>query len=206
MFHTRTTAQGNGFTLIEILVTLVIVVILFTIIVSVINNAKGSAQRAQCVSNLRALVAATHLYANEHNGQFPTVPDSSRGIFDGASQGLVTALSPYTGGGGKIFYCPDQKGNYAYENQQSRSDGRIPYWNIGYYYLSSSGGPFARPNPLPQTMEGRSDRILATCLDFNGTRAHGQQLNLAHADGHISTAPRGKRVWDVVDFTTLNPR
>jgi len=197
----------RGFTLTEVLVVVVVVAILIAIIIPVVGSARKSAKRAGCLSNLRQLMVAARLYASDHKGNFPIVPDSSRGLSasfdkDPATSGLVTALLPYADGGAKIFYCTDAQGNYSYENQASRSDKNKPYWTIGYYWLPADG-PFAKPSTLPQTIHGDPRCVLATCIDFNNATPHDGRINLAYADGHVSEAPKSGHVWDLVNFSTL---
>ena len=61
----------SGFTLIELLVVIAIIAILAALLVPALKSAMESGRRAVCVSNLRQLVLATEMYANDHDGSYP---------------------------------------------------------------------------------------------------------------------------------------
>jgi len=156
------------------------------------------------------VIVAANLYASDNRGLFPVLSDPSRGLSvspTSANIGLVTLFLPYTNENAAVFYCPEARGDYKYANQQSRSDKARPYWTMGYYWLPSTGGAISpTPSPLPQTVFGSPLRVFLTCPDFNGWRVHGQRINLAHIDGHVSQAAQGKRAWNAVNYSTLQPK
>src|SRR5688572_26685523 len=63
--------SGAGFTLVELLVVLAIMVVLFGLVASAIARAKMSAQRIVCMNNLKQWGTATHVYANENDDLLP---------------------------------------------------------------------------------------------------------------------------------------
>lgn len=124
----------TGFTLIELLVVVAIVAILAAVVFPAIAGAKDTARRSQCMSNLRQIVSAWQLYANDnasracpsyystldgemYSWDFTFVPPNSW------KPGL---LSPYARSGA-IYACPSFK----------PSKGR-PY--TGYAYNASYVG------------------------------------------------------------------
>jgi len=66
----------RGFTLIEAVAVVGIVCFLFAILSSAMRGGLSSARQMQCVANLRQLVGANYLYANDNGGFF--APASSR--------------------------------------------------------------------------------------------------------------------------------
>jgi len=64
--------NNKGFTLIELLVVVAIVGLLSSIVFASLNTARLKARDAQRYSNLAEIRNALFLYANDHNGNFPT--------------------------------------------------------------------------------------------------------------------------------------
>lgn len=74
----------SGFTLIELLTVIAIIGILASILIPVVGKVRDSAARANCISNLRQIGQAIHLYADDHDGRMPgpyfaPIPHSTTG-------------------------------------------------------------------------------------------------------------------------------
>jgi prepilin-type N-terminal cleavage/methylation domain-containing protein/prepilin-type processing-associated H-X9-DG protein len=69
----------SGFTLIELLVVIAIIAILAALLLPALSRAKESARRTACLSNLRQLAAAVHLYGGDFEDTLPSIWDGSVG-------------------------------------------------------------------------------------------------------------------------------
>lgn len=57
----------NGFTLIELLVVVAVITVLMAVLMPALKNARESAKKAYCLSNLRQIMQAATVYAGEYN-------------------------------------------------------------------------------------------------------------------------------------------
>jgi len=72
----------NAFTLMEVLIFISIAAILTALLFPAINRLARDSLKMRCLSNLRQIGGAFHLYAGEHNGWFPeqnTTGEGNRG-------------------------------------------------------------------------------------------------------------------------------
>jgi len=80
-----------GFTLIELLVVIAVVAILAALLLPALAKSKESARRVRCASNLKQILLAAGIYADENGDRFPAQP----------SDGVAVIA---TGGDGRNYY------------------------------------------------------------------------------------------------------
>ena len=59
--------RTNGFTLIELLVVIAIIAILMAILIPTLNRAREQGKRAVCLSNLKQMMLAWMMYADDND-------------------------------------------------------------------------------------------------------------------------------------------
>jgi len=131
----------RAFTLIELLVVIAIIAILAALLLPVLASAKERARRANCISNLRQLGIAAHVYALDYQDKvFPGRRNASDWYTTCLSSEIYTYLTNQIGV--KILDCPD-----LYPVWWSfATDGRFQVVNTVYIGYNYHGG---KDNPLP---------------------------------------------------------
>jgi prepilin-type N-terminal cleavage/methylation domain-containing protein len=140
----------GGFTLIELLVVISIIAILAALLLTSLGKAKNSGCRAACISNLRQVGLAVHMYAQDNSGRIPYgpvappfshpadfypstgSPTSLLSLRSGAPAGLGLMLTNELAKTPKVLFCPGS-------DQPVDADGELAKVGISqaqssYYY------------------------------------------------------------------------
>jgi prepilin-type processing-associated H-X9-DG protein len=107
---------AGGFTLVELLVVIGIVMILAGLLLPVMSGAVARAKVAQCMGNLRQVGMAAVMYGDDHNDALP------RSAHEG--QSWVETLQPYCGGT-NLWRCPEDR-NRGRGNSYGLNDFLLP--------------------------------------------------------------------------------
>src|SRR5262249_18323389 len=137
-----------AFTLVELLVVIAIISVLAMLLLPVLARGKTSAQRVKCISNLRQLGLATHLYWDENGGtcfRYDCGPTNGGELYwcgwiSPGAEGQRTfdltqgALYPYLRGRG-VELCP----SFNYSISQLKLKATTASYGYGYnLYLSAA--------------------------------------------------------------------
>lgn len=140
-----------GFTLIELLVTMAVIAVLIGLLLPALGAARETARAVQCTSNLRQLITAWHLYADDHDGRaMPLAYTDASQVGNGDSvywwgtAGNISGrvdhtrglIAPYLGESPlherSVFECPSQPWG-SYRAQGFAREITSTYGYNGYY-------------------------------------------------------------------------
>jgi prepilin-type N-terminal cleavage/methylation domain-containing protein/prepilin-type processing-associated H-X9-DG protein len=178
-----------GFTLIELLALIAVIGILAAILIPAIGKARRSAYSTQCVSNLRQLGVATHLYMQEYRGAFPVF---SVGLLETGSNGIKRfgwhrRLYPYLGTNEALSHNHWWK-EAVYRCPADEREGRILSYGFSLYLVDRRSLAVAN-NPIMMTdanghfVHGGDGRYLFNHHDGGG--------NALFVDGSVRNFPEG---------------
>jgi prepilin-type N-terminal cleavage/methylation domain-containing protein/prepilin-type processing-associated H-X9-DG protein len=151
--------RRRGFTLIELLVVIAIIAILAAILFPVFAQARESARKASCQSNLKQIATGFLMYNQDYDEVMPPWTGNATGKYEGGAFGLqhmypslvgpyikngVVVTNPATGAGtlGQVWACPSSKGSlFAASNTYAYN-----YYVLGG--LSNANPTAGRPAPF----------------------------------------------------------
>ena len=191
----------KGFTLIELLVVIAIIAILAAILFPVFSRAREKARETACLSNLKQLGLANHMYAQDYDEQF-VIEDT----VGNPQLRLTRGLTPYVKNR-QIFYCPSARALESYAQTPPptypgppdsiiETDANWAAGNISYKYYSAENVCPRTPMFAPRTLSEADDAGCWLMSDWfrkkvpvwphmrpKGGEAGG--ILVLHLDGHV---------------------
>ena len=198
--------KPKGFTLIELLVVVAIIALLVAILVPAVQRAREEANRAVCMTNVRAMDQCAVLYSASHGDMYPigdTVGDGTGDPDEGASFQLMvdedllplkSLICPSVGGTGapdatELLNDVDKYLHYAYQDV-SDTGNYLPSPNLG------GGWPVFADRPGTAGEHGENHAMAPPCQmivggahgvvrDFSDGDADGAGLGIGYVDGTL---------------------
>ncbi|HRZ87794.1 MAG TPA: prepilin-type N-terminal cleavage/methylation domain-containing protein [bacterium] len=186
----------SGFTLVELLTVVGIIVVLMALLIPSIYTAREKAKQAKCASNMRQLLIGLNLFEQE-NKSFPVFSNNGS---------LITNLSPAKSSGKPIYidnydvyHCP----NHRYlANEHYSGEGHQTC------YMCNDGGHFPEGGlsaDHPDFVISQTVLLIDSINDAGASTEprHAGGSNLGFADGHVEwyskkaytgTDPNGSKV------------
>lgn len=163
--------RRRGFTLVELLVVIGIIAILISILMPALRKAKQASYEVSCASNLRQLMMAFHMFANEHKGHLP-------------------------GGHYDRFNTDPEKRDWVFGSEPygTLNPDRVPQEGTLFRYMNKDPGPYRCPalSPAPGAFHDSNGRFDYSCfLSFTGARLVNVKpiARYQRSNGRIDTVP-----------------
>ena len=125
--HSRARVHSNGFSLIELLITMAIIIVLYTMMFGFGARQNQLRQKTKCRSNLQKMYVSLQIYANDSHGLFPAVTNAT------TSEAALAVLVPRYSADNSFFICPGSK-DKKLSPDDSLTNSRISY----AYYMGRS--------------------------------------------------------------------
>lgn len=167
-------SEKNGFTLVELLVVLSIIITLIALLLPAMNRARELARRTVCLSNQRQLTAAWIAYANDHKGQLVDADTSSEADWVSIGNDLASIttgqLYPYVHNT-EVYYCPS---DFNKVNIRSYSINWVLNDTSGYHLFWQTQGEVPMMARLTDVIDPSDTFVFIDEYD-----ARGQDYNIA---------------------------
>jgi prepilin-type N-terminal cleavage/methylation domain-containing protein/prepilin-type processing-associated H-X9-DG protein len=165
----------HGFTLLELLVAVAIIALLAALLLASLSRAKGKAQQASCMSNLRQINLSVRMYAQDSDDALP--PSGTNSTSD-AFTAYVKLMKSYVGvtssspARAKVFACPAD--TFYYDIPTMARAYRIPkplhdQPESDYSSYAFNGGNFLFGNHLIPRWPGVAGRRLSSVKEPSKT-------------------------------------
>jgi len=158
-------SRADGFTLVELLTVVGIIVVLMGLLIPSIYTAREKAKQAKCASNVRQLLIGLNLYEQEYKS-FPVLSDGGGTLY--------TSLYPRFIDSKEIFHCPNHR-NLAGEHYAGNATCYASNDTVTANGLTADNPDYA----ISQTV-----LVIDSLWDYEQPR-HSGGSNLGFADGHV---------------------
>lgn len=200
--------NNSGFTLIELLVVIAIISILATMLIPALKSAKGLAQTAGCMNNIRQLHFSFHQYQQDYNDVYPHYWYNPPAVKQWNRRMQIAGYIEDI----EALFCPSGNKNDPRTNETKFYEGWIDYgMSLGLNYDLSVGWDQAAHslihNPQETIVALDCRRAINTVYGPNAgwnwsywgytstatdggvakARHEGNKCNVLWADGHVSS-------------------
>lgn len=205
---------SRGFTLIELLVVIAIIAILAAILFPVFAQARAKARQAACMSNLKQIGLAFHMYAGDYDDLLPPLGPSQfnwtygwygHAVSRARIGRTVARLEPYTKNS-LIWFCDDDvrrayaASNGGWGSADDAEAGRVSYLFCTQWETYGGAEDPMCPDPDSPTdiIQGQPSEQNLMCDNglYNDPapydeQAHNNGSNFLFMDGHVKWVAKG---------------
>lgn len=167
--------KKNGFTMVEILIVIAIIAMLAAMLLPALSSARERARRTTCINNLRQIMAAYEMYADDWFENYPAKPES-----------IYSFIYPELIKTPQIFWCPStiSRGIKVPDKIDSSN------YNNSYAFVFGLTTSNNCPNPVPVI----SDKgiFVSSAANYGN---HNIGMNVQYLDGSATWVLQSKVVY-----------
>ena len=179
--HTRCPAQA-GFSLVELLITLVLMLIMTTMMWGFGSANRQRAEKKACQQNLSKIYLAMQIYANDYAGKLPETAEAR------TSEEALYVLVPRYTVDTSIFICPGGRGSALPEGESFRKR-RISYAYYMGAHLNDAQQALMSDRQVNTQPKNAGDYAFSTTGKPPGNNHHKYGGNFLFGDGNMKMTP-----------------
>jgi prepilin-type N-terminal cleavage/methylation domain-containing protein len=171
-----------GFSLIELLVTVAIILILTTLYFGPNNANRQQALKRACQKNLEKIFVSMEIYANEHGGKFPEVAGAK------TSEEVLDVLVPKYTSDPSPFICPGSNDSALPAGESIRTR-KISYAYYMGRYLTNSQQVLMSDRQVDTQAKAAGQAVFSITGKAPGNNHRKFGGNFLFDDGHCEMSP-----------------
>ena len=164
---------STAFTLIELLVVIALIAVLAGLLLPTLGRATGTARATACLSNLKQVGVALHLYLDENRNILPVMQNRPRGATLPAGTSVEEVLLRFLGAT-QVLRCPGVRERWFEDT------GSSYFWNF-----LLNGQPADRLRVFGLTVRDNRIALFSDKSGFHAARGRGREKNHLYSDGAV---------------------
>jgi len=173
----------SGFSLIELLIVMVLVVFGFTMYFGGGSRGFQTRRMTDCRKNLESMFVAIRTYATDNDGKFPAVAGAS------TSEPVLSLLVPKATTDTRCFICPGAK-DRALPEAQPFGNRKISYaYYLGRSSISTADDPLVSDRQVNTNSKTRGQPLFSVDGKPPGANHNKYGGNLLFCDGSAKSSP-----------------
>ena len=174
-------SSRRAFTLIELLITLVLMIVIATLYFGAGSPSLQKKQKRLCQQNLQKMYLAMEIYATEHRGRFPESPNAT------TSEDVLDLLVPRYTVDTSVFICPGSK-DPSIPSGESVIERKISYAYFMGHRSSESSSVLISDRQVNTNPKQEGAPLFSSDGEPPGNNHHKFGGNFLFTDGRVESA------------------
>jgi len=170
----------SGFSLIEMLITLALILVIFTMMYSFSSRSHQQTRKEMCAKNLQTIYLALDIYSKENNGTLPFLADAK------TSEAPLSTLVPRYTVASEAFVCPGSKDD-PLPNGEPFAKRRISYAYLMGQRVGVPGGLLMSDRQVNTLPKRAGQQVFSPDGEPPGNNHHKYGGSLLYVDGRTES-------------------